>query len=88
MIHFDLFRLLLENGANVNAQTTNGDSACHLAAYRGHLEAVQILTMAGADVELTNAHFRTPYDEASRQGHTHLLGLLDGGTSARSSGEF
>lgn len=70
-------RLLIQHGADVNAQTTSGDTPCHLAAYRGHREAVKVLVEAGADLEMTNARFRTPYDDAERQGHFDLLPLLD-----------
>ncbi|XP_070192763.1 uncharacterized protein [Littorina saxatilis] len=70
--------LVLQHGADVNAQTSKGDTACHLAAYRGHLEAVQVLLAAGADVDVTNTHFRTPYDDAVREGHVTILPYLEG----------
>nr|KAG5691673.1 hypothetical protein BaRGS_014128 [Batillaria attramentaria] len=71
---------LVQNGADVNAQTSNGDTACHLAAYRGHLEAVKLLVEVGADLDLTNNKFRTPYDDAMRQGHVDILPYLDTST--------
>ena len=42
------------------------------------MEAVQVLVASGADVDVTNTHFRTPYDDANRQGHISLLPFLDG----------
>lgn len=71
------FSLLIQHGADVNSHTSSGDTACHFAAYRGYLEAVKILVDAGADLDVTNDKFRTPYDDAERQGHVTLLPYLD-----------
>jgi hypothetical protein len=44
----------------VNQADTNGDTALHLACYRGHWQAVDRLIERGADQELINRHHLTP----------------------------
>lgn len=68
--------MLIQFGAKVNPQTSSGDSPCHLAAYRGFAEVVQILVEAGADVNLHNNKRHTPIDEASNAGHYTIAKYL------------
>ena len=35
--HVEIVRMLIQNGCNVNKQTTNGDTALHEACYEGIL---------------------------------------------------
>lgn len=48
--HPNVVRLLLENGANVNATTDSGFQALFWAARYGHAEAAKVLLESGADV--------------------------------------
>jgi hypothetical protein len=58
-------RLLLEHGADVNAVTKQGkESALHLAASRGQVEACLALLNHGADPNAVDATKRTPLDKA------------------------
>jgi len=49
-----IIRLLLQHRVNVNAISDKGDTALYRACVSQHLEAVQILLEAGADVNLTS----------------------------------
>ena len=57
--HFELARLLLEAGADIEAKTKNGYMALHLAAQYGHLLIIDILLKYGAPPDaLTNVSKR------------------------------
>ena len=46
--HFELARLLLEAGADIEAKTKNGYMALHLAAQYGHQWIIDLLLEYGA----------------------------------------
>lgn len=46
--------LLLESGADVNAQDWTGQTPLHWAAYEGTVETVQLLLDCGADTTIRN----------------------------------
>ncbi|KID75803.1 Ankyrin repeat domain-containing protein 17 [Metarhizium brunneum] len=48
--HADMARLLLDNGAQVNAASTRGYTPLMLAAHNGHADTVSILIRRGADI--------------------------------------
>ncbi|KAF8635154.1 hypothetical protein AX14_010535, partial [Amanita brunnescens Koide BX004] len=48
--HMEIVQLLLEKGADVNAQGGNCGSALQAASNEGHMEIVQLLLERGADV--------------------------------------
>jgi uncharacterized protein len=56
--------LLLAAGADINAQTVEGDSAVHGAAFRGWGELIKMLAAAGAHLDGTDKDGLTPIDYA------------------------
>jgi ankyrin repeat protein len=49
-----MVQLLLENDADINAQTNSGDTALHLATIKGHRKIMKILLAKGTDKTKTN----------------------------------
>ncbi len=49
-----MIRYLINQGADVNAQTRKGNTALHLAAANGFQEATNLLITAGADLKIKN----------------------------------
>jgi ankyrin repeat protein len=49
-----LTQLLLEHGADPNIQQQDGDTPLHVAAFRGDVEATQLLLSYGAKVDIKN----------------------------------
>merc|ERR1712217_443935 len=72
----ELVRLLLNNGACVNAQGAKSDcSALMTAAIHGHIRIAEILLQAGADVSLTDVEGQTAIDLA--HGYPEFVALLE-----------
>jgi ankyrin repeat protein len=68
--HVGVMRLLLERGAEVNADCKYHETALHYAAENGHEEVVSILLSCGADPSRKDNILRnTPLMYASRNGH-------------------
>jgi len=51
---FNAIKLLLENGADINAQNTSLETPLHQACWKGNLYTVQFLIENGGDVSLLN----------------------------------
>lgn len=47
--HHEVVRLLIQEAADANQTTTNGDTPLHIAAFNGQFEVVRSLLAAGAD---------------------------------------
>ena len=60
--NFEIFKLLLENGANVNAQDAKGQTAFHIAAARLDADMISALSNAHARTNLRDANKQTPMD--------------------------
>ena len=69
-------RLLLEHGADINAQTQSGRTPLHEASYCGALEVVRLLLERGADVEAKDEDGETALQEAAERGHDEVVELL------------
>lgn len=67
---------LLELGADVNAQVTDGWTALMVAALHDHPHVVSRLLLHGADPELETVTGRTALMIAQHKGHHEVVGLL------------
>ncbi len=74
----DALQELLNEGADVNAQTADGSTALLWASYRDDLESAEILIRAGADVNIANDLGATPIWAASRNGSAAMANELLG----------
>jgi ankyrin repeat protein len=60
----EVYALLRERGANVNARTRFNETALHSAALRGWNELVKRLAADGAEMDVSDGHGLTPIDFA------------------------
>ncbi|QOV87387.1 ankyrin repeat domain-containing protein [Humisphaera borealis] len=72
----EMARLLLSQGADVNASTAAGVTPLHLAAWDDTKEIADVLIAAGAKVSAKDSRGRTPGDYASQRGQKRVLPLL------------
>ena len=54
--YVDVAKVLLQNGADVNAVECNKQTALHIAAEYGHVDVAKVLLQNGADVNAVNVH--------------------------------
>jgi ankyrin repeat protein len=76
-------RLLIDAGADVNAQRQNGDTALHLAAAAGNVAMIQLLADNGAKLDVRNAAGYTPLDAAMGRQAPGAAGPPRGGGPGR-----
>ena len=75
---WDGLRVLLEDGADVNASQGDGATALHWASYWDDLESVALLIRAGADVSAANDLGATPLWLAAQNGSAAIVRELLG----------
>ena len=73
MGHARVAELLLDRGANIDAQNNMGWSALHCASHKGHEEVVKLLLWRGASVKLRSDEGRTAEQEAANERITRLF---------------
>ncbi|KMQ91742.1 ankyrin repeat domain-containing protein 17, partial [Lasius niger] len=74
--HVDIVSLLIAHGADVNAQSTSGNTPLMYGCAGGHEEVVRVLLEAGANVEDHNENGHTPLMEAASAGHVQVAKIL------------
>lgn len=74
----NIILFLLENGADINAQDSDLNTALHKAVkYSRSPEMVEILLKNGADVSIKNAKGLTPYAIAIENGNKEIKYIFD-----------
>lgn len=82
---FDRAKLLLDNRANVDAQTGLGHTALHLAILGGYRELMRLLLEEGANISIKNRQGKSAARLAKELGHLPWISdlvprhILDGG---------
>jgi len=74
--HTKVMKVLLENGAEVDARTNLQITPLHRAAGFGHVEAVKLLLRYGADKTLKDKYGNNAYNRASKNGHKSVMSVL------------
>jgi ankyrin repeat protein len=78
----EALRVLLKQGANVNAAEVDGTTALHWASYRDDVESADLLVRAGAKVNAANDLGATPLWTASLNGSAAMVRrLLEAGAN-------
>lgn len=68
-----VIRMLIDNGANLNATDENGKTALMGAAFFGGLDAVKLLVESGADTQLKSNSGKTALDTAIMRNRTEMI---------------
>ena len=76
--HLEVIQLLLDHGADVNAQKEDRWTALHLGVLFGHVQVVEVLLKRGADPHARTKKGETPFQLASSssRNHTQIMRLL------------
>ena len=82
--HADVALLLLEHGADANAQDYEKRTPLLLASKGGHADVVRVLLKQGVDIEGRDSLEYNPLDRASYGGHVEVVrALLEHGADAK-----
>jgi ankyrin repeat protein len=73
----DIIDMLIEFGADVNAQNKHGGNALARAAHFGHEATVLQLLKLGADINMKDALGQDAADWAKMNGHADIVDLLE-----------
>ncbi len=72
----NLVRLLIDNGADLEAKNNHGVTALMWASTKGHLDIAKILVESGADINAKDNKGSAALSDASRNGHLKIAKLL------------
>ncbi|VEN64744.1 unnamed protein product [Callosobruchus maculatus] len=72
----DVCKLLIENGANINAVTNGGVTALSRAASTGNKDIVEYLLSKDADPFVKDSDGKTALHKAAENGHAHICRIL------------
>ena len=68
--------MLLQKGADINIQDNYGQDALHMAAWNGHMNAVETLVEGGAQVNARDREGQTAFHKAAAQGNQQIVVYL------------
>jgi uncharacterized protein len=71
--HIEIARLLLQNGAEVNAKGYNGSTPLQFAAEEDNVDILHLLVENGANLEAQNDHGWRALHFATYYGHLHII---------------
>eukprot|EP00300_Choanocystis_sp_HF-7_P007351 c15251_g1_i1.p1 GENE.c15251_g1_i1~~c15251_g1_i1.p1 ORF type:complete len:283 (-),score=72.98 c15251_g1_i1:78-926(-) len=74
--HIETARLLIQHGADPNAQDDSQRSPVYMAAIHGFVQLVHLLAHSGAGLNTFDVNHHTPLHAASECGHTDVVRLL------------
>lgn len=74
---FSVSLLLIENGADVHATNSKGQTALHVAIWSGHYDLVRLLLNAGAIIDTGCEQYRRACQCAELFRRTHIVDLLE-----------
>jgi hypothetical protein len=74
--HIEIARLLLQNGAEVNAKSNRGSTPLYCAALNGHVDILHLLVKNGADLEAQNDDGWRALHIAALHGHLPFIQQL------------
>ena len=69
-------KLLIENGAALEAENNGGATPLMVAAWRRHVDVAKLLIEKGAELESKNYDGATPLMVAASEGHLDVVKLL------------
>jgi ankyrin repeat protein len=90
----DAVRVLLQAGANPDALSPRGESALHIAAHDGRLDAIRELVAGGASVDLKNKDGLTALQAVEKMPERKLdpiaemIGMFDDGAQPKETAAF
>lgn len=76
--YLEIVRMMIGNGADVNAENNDGDTSLIMAFKNGHLEVAQLLIEKGADINAKGSDEQTPLMYAFIGGNLEMAKLLIG----------
>ena len=79
--HVDALQILIDQGADIEAESTMIGTALHAAAHKGYAEAIAVLLDAGANPNSRNKDQFTPLMIASSIGHARAAAALIAGAA-------
>jgi hypothetical protein len=71
--HVEIARLLLQNGAEVNAKDNHGHTPLQDAAFQGHVNILHLLVENGADLEAQDNDGERVLHIAAMHGYLHII---------------
>ncbi len=75
--HPDVIRILLKNGAMIDAQNKTGFTALHHAAENGSLESAKVLLDMGANTNIINNSGNKPSETARSNNHPEVAAMIE-----------